>query len=299
MIVVFGSLLVMVLFGSGFFYLIHYIDSIKTAVSEKMETQERHIDHLKAGISQDNIRRRNIIAAEKIIQMVNDSLPYEARLEYASYFVDEVERMPTVDLSLALAIATAESSFRPNAESFIVINGVKKVNAVGIFQFVKLTGRNLARELGIPYDDSTRYDPRINIKMGIYYIQQLIGEYDGNVEMALAHFMDGGLGAEGWSLRKTLSSSSEYNGMTLSDVNEKLRGLGYFDDTTTFIQKRQTPELDKYINFSKAKLLPLQSEIGVPKILRIRNAYIEYFRNADIYFTPSTKAVVDTSKVGK
>ena len=65
----------------GFGVVMHsYMESIKQSISAKMETQERHIDHLKAGISQDNIRRRNILATEKIIEKVNSEIPYANRL---------------------------------------------------------------------------------------------------------------------------------------------------------------------------------------------------------------------------
>jgi hypothetical protein len=285
------ALILIAFFIGGITRTIQYIDSMKRSIVEKIDKQERHIDNLKAGISQDNIRRRNIIATEQIIAKANNELPYEARLEYASYFVDEVERMPGVDLSLALAVATTESSFNPKAKSYIEINGVKKINAVGIFQFVGLTGKNIAHELGIPYGDSTRYDPRLNIKMGIYYIQQLLNEYDNNTEMALAHFMDGNNGADSWSLRNKLSTNKEYIDIDINNIKHKLRVLGYGSDTVS-----DTPEITKYIQFAKAKGLPLQTELGVPKIIRKRNEYLEYFRDADIYFTPTTKAVVDLNK---
>ena len=45
---------------------------------------------LQAGISQDNLRRWDIISTEKIIASINSKLSDETRNQYATYIVDEV-----------------------------------------------------------------------------------------------------------------------------------------------------------------------------------------------------------------
>lgn len=278
-----------------------YMESIKDSIATKMETQERNIDHLKAGISQDDVRRRNIVAAEKIIEKVNKSIPYPVRLEYASFIVDEVERMPKVDLSLALAVATAESKFVSSAETYITVDGVKHVNAAGIYQIVPGTAQWIATELGIPYSDSTRYDPRTNIKMGIWYIQNLLGIYYGNTELALAHYANGSDAAESWSNRKLYSSSSEYKGMSRDNIIDQLDKLTKFNtsDTGSLKNFSRDEKVDKLIGILSAKELPAQAEAYVPKVMALRKTYQEYFKTAEIYFTPANKAVVDTTPESK
>lgn len=272
--------------------------SVESNLVTEIQTQKKHISRLKAGISQDNVRRRNIITAENIIHRVNSKLSYETRLEYATYIVDEVEKMPSVDLALALAIATAESNFNPHAESYIHMpDGTKKVNAVGIFQIVNRTGSGIARELGIPYGDSTRYDPRINCKMGIYYIQSLIDEYNNNIEMALAHYADGYLGSGSWSAHKINMNKESYKERTKEDLEAELESMviGH-DDETLAVQYTDIIKADKLKRMILGKSLPIQSKNYVPKVIALRERFLIYIADSDVYLTPSNNPVIKVEK---
>lgn len=265
---------------------VKYIGEIKEKLTEQMTENAQHIDHLKAGISQDNVRRRNIIATEKIIASANPKLKYDARMEYATYFVDAVEKMPGVDLPLALAVSRSESTFNPKAESFIEINGITQVNAVGLFQIVSQTGEFIAAKMGIPYTDANRYDARLNIKMGVWYIQYLLNKHGGNVEQALAYYMDGNASAVGWGARQKYGTTDEYKKMTKESIESELNNPEMTDSVRIY-------RLNSYL---AAKEIPTQTMKGISRILEYKREYIEYFRTADVYLTPSNNGVIDTTQ---
>ena len=276
-------IIIAIAFGGFAVATVAYIGEMKDKLTDQMTQNERHIDHLKAGISQDNVRRRNIIATEQLIASVNPKLKYDARLEYATYFIDAIENMPGVDLSLALAVATSESKFIPNAVSYIEIGGVPRVNAVGVFQIVSETGDFIATKMGIPYDGSLRYDPRLNIKMGVWYIQYLLNKYK-NEEQALAHYLNGTSGAVGWGALRKYGSDAEYNKLSREDIVSEL-GIPSTDSIKTY-------RLNSYL---AAKELKTQTIKGVPGIMLLKRQYIEYFRKADVYLTPTNTDVIDTT----
>jgi len=83
-----------------------------------------------------------------------------------------------VPVSLALAVAHAESSFDPQAESH--------AGARGVMQIMPATARG---EYGIHPDEL--WDPRINIRLGLHYLKRLIERYRGRTDLALS-FYNGG-----------------------------------------------------------------------------------------------------------
>lgn len=257
---------------------VHYMMGMKAEMAQQMEVNERHIDHLKAGISQDNVRRRNVIATEQLIHEINPAIAYETRLDYATILVDAVEKMPTVDLPLALAVITVESKFSAYSYSEIIINGKTRRNAVGIFQIISGTGRFIASNMNIPYSDTLRYDAKSNINMGIWYLQHLITE-TGDIEHALAYFMDGNVGLSGWGARNKYSTDEEFKNLTVDKIAIELEREDIDQETRS--------KLKAYL---AAKELPTQTKTGVPKIMALRAKYIEYFRKADIY-TNQTQSI--------
>lgn len=80
-----------------------------------------------------------------------------------------------VDVNLLRAIGKAESGFDPSA--------VSGAGAIGVMQLMPAT----AGSLGV----SNPYDARENIMGGASYIAGLLGQYDGNVSLALAAYNAG------------------------------------------------------------------------------------------------------------
>ena len=78
--------------------------------------------------------------------------------------------------TLLLAVARGESDFEPTARS--------RANAHGVMQIL---WPGTARHLGI-HRLSELYDPCTNIDAGARYLKELLGNYDGNMHLALAAY---------------------------------------------------------------------------------------------------------------
>lgn len=83
-----------------------------------------------------------------------------------------------VSPSLALAVAHAESSFNPRALS--------SAGARGVMQIMPATARG---EYGIEPD--ALWDPRLNIRLGLHFLNRLINRYEGRVDLALSYYNGG------------------------------------------------------------------------------------------------------------
>lgn len=86
--------------------------------------------------------------------------------------------------SLALAVAKTESDFQDNALS--------KAGARGVMQIMPATARG---EFGVDADEL--WDPRLNIQLGIDFLERLYDQYGGKWELALSHYNGGTLRGKG------------------------------------------------------------------------------------------------------
>jgi len=89
-----------------------------------------------------------------------------------------------LDPHLVAAVIRAESRFRPDATS--------PQGARGLMQVMPGTGRWVAEQMGLPYDDDLLYDPEYNIRVGCWYLAALLREFAGDPVLALAAY-NGGL----------------------------------------------------------------------------------------------------------
>ncbi|MBT4017178.1 MAG: lytic transglycosylase domain-containing protein [Alphaproteobacteria bacterium] len=103
--------------------------------------------------------------------------PESSRANIKKIVVEEA-LATNVPPSLALAVAKVESDFQAHVES--------SKGARGVMQIMPATGTG---EWGVEPDEL--WDPRLNVRLGIDYLGQLIERYDGNWEFALS-FYNGG-----------------------------------------------------------------------------------------------------------
>ena len=80
--------------------------------------------------------------------------------------------------SLALAVAKVESNFNAKAKS--------SAGARGVMQIMPRTGRDL---YGVKAEEL--WDARLNVKLGIDYLESLIERYGGRWDLALSHYNGG------------------------------------------------------------------------------------------------------------
>lgn len=92
--------------------------------------------------------------------------------------VQEALRSDRVPASLALAVAQAESDF--------VADAVSSAGARGVMQIMPATARG---EFGVAADEL--WNPRLNIQLGVAFLDGLIERYDGRWDLALSHYNGG------------------------------------------------------------------------------------------------------------
>ena len=131
----------------------------------------RHIGSRMAGLISGLALALTITAADARPQ------PDGSRTSIKKIVVEEALNS-NVPPSLALAVAKVESDFQAHVES--------SKGARGVMQIMPSTGRS---EWGVDPDEL--WDPRLNVRLGIDYLEHLIDRYDGNWEFALS-FYNGG-----------------------------------------------------------------------------------------------------------
>ena len=89
-----------------------------------------------------------------------------------------------VDPFLILSIIKVESGFDPNAKS---VKG-----AMGLMQIMPETGTWIAGMLGIEdFQTNDLYNPKVNIRLGSWYISKLFDTFGGNLAIAIAAYNGG------------------------------------------------------------------------------------------------------------
>lgn len=100
------------------------------------------------------------------------------RTEIRRIVVQEALRSERVPPSLALAVAEAESGFDADAES--------SAGARGVMQIMPATGQG---EFGVA--PVALWQPRLNVQLGIAFLDRLIARYGDRWDLALSHYNGG------------------------------------------------------------------------------------------------------------
>ena len=108
--------------------------------------------------------------------------------------------------ALAIAVAKVESDLRPDA--------VSNKGAIGVMQIMPRTG---LLEFGVKRKDL--FNPTINIKIGVKFLDQLIKKYRGNIGVALSHY-NGGSAVGVWPNVKIIPATYPYVVKVLKKSNE-------------------------------------------------------------------------------
>jgi soluble lytic murein transglycosylase-like protein len=85
--------------------------------------------------------------------------------------------------SLVAGVIRQESAFNPRATS--------RVGARGLMQLMPETARETAHRLGISYRPEDLYDPHLSLRLGTAYLRELLDDFHGNLELALAGYNGG------------------------------------------------------------------------------------------------------------
>ena len=89
-----------------------------------------------------------------------------------------------LDPYLVAALIRQESEFNPGARS--------RAGALGLMQIMPGTGRTLFRRLGIPRFSSSKLTaPDVSLRLGTFHLKEVLADFDGNLEQALAGYNAG------------------------------------------------------------------------------------------------------------
>ncbi|HAX91549.1 MAG TPA: lytic murein transglycosylase [Rhodospirillaceae bacterium] len=94
------------------------------------------------------------------------------------------------ELALTHALIRQESQFKADAGS--------PVGARGLMQLMPGTAKDTAKKLGMSYSPTRLTDPDYNVKLGTYFIQKQIDNFDGSYVLALAGYNAGPRRAREW-----------------------------------------------------------------------------------------------------
>jgi soluble lytic murein transglycosylase len=107
-----------------------------------------------------------------------------------------------LDAALVAALICQESTFDPNA--------VSRAGARGLMQVMPLTGRGLARSLGVPYKQSALHDPDVSLNMGMRYLRQMLDRFGGRIERAVAAYNAGPHRVDAWTAGQPEIGAEEF-----------------------------------------------------------------------------------------
>ncbi|MBU0900094.1 tetratricopeptide repeat protein [bacterium] len=153
--------------------------------------------------------QKNISLPEELHQMLYPLNYYEFVTKYANEY--------NLDPYLALAVAREESNYDPNA--------VSVANACGLMQIIPSTGRAIAKRIEINFSKESLFNPEVNIKMGCYYLKELIDKFKKDEVLVLAAYNGGPNKVNSWV--------KKYG---LSDIDEFVESIPYYE-TKQYVKK--------------------------------------------------------------
>ena len=129
--------------------------------------------------------------------------------------------MPSTEL--ILAIIRQESEFDRKAYSY--------AGARGMMQLMKYTAKLVAKQSKLPYSISRlTSDPEYNIKLGSYYFNSLLIDYDGVYPFAIAAYNAGPNRVKTW---RRINGDPTKNEVSYVDWIELIR----FKETRNYVQR--------------------------------------------------------------
>ena len=136
---------------------------------------------------------------------------------------EEINRKQMPSQELLLAIIRQESEFDARANSY--------VGAQGLMQIMPSTARLVAKNLKTTYNKSLlKSDPNYNIKLGTYYFNSLLEDYDGVFPFAIGAYNAGPNRIKSWVKRYGDPNKGE---ITFIDWVELIR----FKETRNYVQR--------------------------------------------------------------
>jgi len=153
----------------------------------------------------NNKKNRRVLTVAIAMLLIVVIIEYAAKSMFPLKYKDIVFKYAMefeIDPYLVFAIMKAESSFNPKA--------VSKKGAVGLMQIAETTGKWGARSLNLDnFSADDLYDPDINIRIGCWYLNRLMKEFDNELELVIAAYNGGSGNVSEWLKNRDYSSSGK------------------------------------------------------------------------------------------
>ncbi len=152
------------------------------------------------------------------IQRLRRLLPNYTELAYASLPEDVWQMFYPVDFQAAVSREAQHEQIDPylvlgliRQESIFNPRAVSAANAHGLMQLLPSTARKVAREMKIPKPSVSRLqDPDLNIRIGTRYFADLLKQFGGQEDKALASYNAGERRVESWLSEGDYADTAEF-----------------------------------------------------------------------------------------
>ena len=135
-----------------------------------------------------------------LISLISSKIAYSSQNMKKAYvrsvIIEQAKKSRYVSPSLALAVAKVESNFNANA--------ISPKGAIGVMQIMP---RTALYEFGV--QRKKLFNPSLNIKIGIKFLDHLISKYNGRIDIALSHY-NGGSAVGKWPNVKIIPATYKY-----------------------------------------------------------------------------------------
>ncbi len=123
-----------------------------------------------------------------------------------------------LDNNLVLGVINSESGFNEKAES--------KSNAIGLMQLKYSTAEEIANKLKIDnFKKEDLFEPKINIRLGCFYLRYLINYYDGNVKLAICAYNAGLTNVNKWVEDENYIRDGEIIKIPFAETEQYLKNI--------------------------------------------------------------------------
>jgi hypothetical protein len=191
------------------------------------------------------------------------------RRQWASQMGEAIYNNGTLSTdALPTLIIQAESSGDPLA--------VSPKGALGLMQLMPDTAKEMAGELGIPYDEARLLaDPNYNTTLGTAYINKMLGRYNGNTTLAVAAYNAGPGNVDKWIKENGDPRSGE---VSESDWVKSIP----FEETRTYTGKitgQLAPAQPASVNYASA--VKMAQKIEDPELRKLTLDRVDDLKKAD------------------